>query len=178
MRNPLANQAQETTIGDYGYRVEPLSFPDGRKAFVRLSNLIGPALESLASAARASEGKDETDEDAWWSAIGGALGGLLRTLKDEDLIYFETLYAKKTWVKHPPDDDGLVKEPLLAKILNDHFAGHLDEYFSWLVFCIKSTFGSFFADAWRKATALSAKEKTAAPSSSIFRTASHGKTGD
>jgi len=131
--NPLAFKAKEQTINGITYKVEPLGFTTGRKAFVRLSNLLGPALASL-------DTSKASNEQAAKDAFFGAIGMFLSTLKDEDLAYFEGLYAPRTIVVMP---DG--KEPLLKDCLETLFVGErFGDYFAWLGFAIWGTYGDFF----------------------------------
>lgn len=143
MTSPLASQAKTKLIGDCAYTVEPLGFIDGRKAFVRLGNLLAPALTAL-------ETKKPKDDTEAGSVFFNALGSLLERLNDADLEYFQGLYAKRTTVKLP---DG--REPVLADILDTHFTGkRFIDYFAWLGFAIWSTYGDFFTDALTKASDL------------------------
>lgn len=131
--SPLASQIKSKTIGDCVYQVEPLGFLDGRKAFVRLGNLLGPALSALDK----REGATEADAA---NAFYGAIGLLLATIKDEDLAYFEGLFSKRTTVTLP---DG--REPVLKDIIAEHFIGaRFGDYFAWLAFALWGTYGDFF----------------------------------
>jgi hypothetical protein len=140
--------------------VEPLGFIDGRRAFVRLANLLGPALSRLETPKPGPDGK--VSEESAAAVFGSALGAILTTLKDEDLTYFENLFAARTFVKLP---DG--REPLLRDAIKaEHFAGsRLADYFGWLVFSLQVTYGDFFGDAWRKLGASRSQAVKANPSS-------------
>lgn len=143
MSTPLAHQIKEKKLGDCTYRVEPLGAIDGKKAFIRLGNVIGPALHALKLA------PGSTAEETI-GAFAGALGGLLSNLKYEDLEYFEKLFSPKTTVVYT-DDEGRERSPLL-KDLPDHFApaaGRFDQYIPWLVHALDVSFGEVFRGAWR-----------------------------
>lgn len=141
--SPLFAQAKAFVIGDCTYTVEPLGFVEGRKALVKLTNVIGPALQSLdprksANQAEALEG------------FLAAIGTLLATLKDDDLVYFEGLYSKRTLVKLP---DG--REPVLRDVLEQHFTGErFAHYFAWLGHALWGTYGDFFTVGLGKLTDL------------------------
>jgi hypothetical protein len=136
-------ETKSREINGVRYEVEPLGFVAGRKAFVRLANLLGPALGSFDAAPKGVDGK-VTEADAG-AALTKAIGGLLATIRDEDLIYFQDLFSKRTTV-HLADG----KSPVLAGVLEEHFTGNLGAYFSWLAFAIEATYADFFGDAWRK----------------------------
>lgn len=156
--SPLASQAKTQKIGDCDYRVEPLGFLDGRKAFVRLVNLIGPALSKFES------GKMEETGAA-------AIGQLLTSIKDEDLQYFQELFQGRTIVVLPEG-----REPVLKDILKDHFQGdRFGDYFLWLGHCLWVCFGPFFKGLLKNAGSLGLSQKASA---SISPTESNGKTGD
>jgi hypothetical protein len=182
MSTPLAFQAQETTIGDCTYRVEPLGFVDGRKLFVRLLNILGPSMASMDSKVEdGTPGAQEAAVNAFW----GGIGKLLTSVKDEDLVHLEALFKVRTTVVLPPNDQGQVLEPVLRDIMYPkdgpgHFAGdRFLDYFQWLAFCLKVTYGPFFSGAWTKmasVAALAPGGKAALPS--IFRQTSTGGSGD
>lgn len=147
----LSHQARAKQIGDFVYTVAPIGALDGKKAFVRLGNVIGPALNALKLDPNGSP------EDAI-GAFASSIGNLLTSLKFEDLEYFERLFAPQTRVRLSPD-----REPKLSDI-PEHFApagGHFDHYIPWLVHALDVNFGEVFRGAWRANVAKfsAAKEK-------------------
>lgn len=139
-------ETKSREINGVRYEVEPLGFVAGRKAFVKLANLLGPALGSFDAAPKGADGKvSESDAGA---ALTSAIGKFLATVRDDDLTYFQDLFAKRTTI-HLPDG----KSPVLHGVLEDHFTGNLGAYFSWLAFAIEATYADFFGDAWRKIAA-------------------------
>ncbi len=134
-------RVQSKTINGCRYEVEPLGFTTGRRVFVRLANLVGPALASLDTSS-APKGDATAAASAFTEAIGRLLGGL----RDEDLEFFQEAFAKRTRVHL---DGG--KAPVLADVIEVHFAGdRFADFFEWLVFAFTVTYGDFFVGAWRK----------------------------
>ena len=120
-------------IGKNTYTVTPLSAIPGRRVFVRLAKVLGPAVAKGASV----KGDDS-------QATIEAFAGLMGALSEDDIDFFCDTFAASTTVRL----NG--KEPDLAGIFDLHFAGNYLEMFRWLAFCVEVNFGDFFAGLRRK----------------------------
>lgn len=125
----MALEKQSKQIGDYTYEVTQFDAIKGRRVFVRLSNLLGPAF---------SEMKSENDGNK-------AIGKLLENLKEVDLDYFCDAFAECTEVGGGDFAEG--KTPKLKAIFGLHFAGKYFAMFEWLTFALEVNYQSFFDEA-------------------------------
>lgn len=123
MRDP-----ETKTIDGIQFRITPLGFNEGRRGFVRLSKLLGPALGAAASAGT-------KDPEGLAGALERALGGLT----DEDLEWFADVMGKATQFS----DDGS-RWPWLTKDNREAlFSGRLMLFFRWLVFALEVNYSDF-----------------------------------
>lgn len=123
-------QTRKLEIEPYTYSVTQLDALKGRKAFVKLANVLGPAFR-LATSSQA------------------VIGSLLSGLREEDLEHFCDIFAANTCVSGGEHGD---KAPVLTKALfMTHFAGDYGAMFEWLVFCVETNFSSFFPSLERMA---------------------------
>ena len=123
------------TIDGVQFRVTQLGFSASRKALLRLSKSIGPALAEVLEAA-------ESTKDV---ALAPALGRLVESVNEEDLDFFSQVFGESTSYS----EDG-ERWPLLRKENQEIlFTGRMLTFFKWLGFCIEVNYADFF-DAYRK----------------------------
>lgn len=124
-------------IGDYTYAVKQLDALKGRKVFVRLANVLGPAFEGL--------GKGE-------DAVEKALGKLLASLREDDMEYFCKQFAPSTMVLggEYADDPRSLQSDLF---FGTHFAGKYLDMIEWLIHCVQANYSSFFQGIGAKVAA-------------------------
>lgn len=122
-------EAQKKTIGEVTFEVTPLGFKQGRKAFVRLSKAVGPALAAAESVDHIKAGRGVT----------GMLEKLLDNVTDDDLDWFAEVMGKATRFSRDGDRwpylDGNNREAL--------FGGNLVLFFKWIVFCLEVNYADF-----------------------------------
>lgn len=116
-------RSEETTIGEYRYRVTQLDTLTGIDVAARLTTKFGSALR-------------DGDPDNMFQAIGA----LAEKLTAEEIKYYVNIFAARTEVIMP---DG--REPYLKDRLLVHFAGKYGELIDWLRFCFEVNFRDFFA---------------------------------
>ncbi len=146
--------ATETkTIGAFRYKVTQLDAHRGRRAFMRLTKLIGPAMVQLQSSGKLDD------------KIEKAITQLVDRLGEDDVDYFCDLFASMTSVSG--GDLKANAEPQLDAIFSVHFAGRYLEMLQWLIFSMKVNFASFFG-GWAAllAPALSASDSPKEPTGS------------
>lgn len=139
-------QPAKQTIGAFTYTCMPLTAVPGRRAFVRLAKVLGPALGAAAMAAEGDEG-----------GMVAAFAGLVQHLSEDDVDYFCDLFGASCTVRIGKED------PLVKDIFETHFMGRYLDMFKWLAFCVMTNFGDFFAGLRAKAAAQTA-ETTPTPS--------------
>ena len=124
MREP-----QKRTIEGVTFEVTPLGFKRGRRAFVRLSKAIGPALGAADSVDALRQGRGVTE----------VLEKLLDSVSDEDLEWFADVLGKGTRFSRDGD-----KWPFLNESNRDAlFGGELVLFFRWLMFALEVNFSDF-----------------------------------
>ncbi|MBS2020454.1 MAG: hypothetical protein JST00_46785 [Deltaproteobacteria bacterium] len=138
---------EEKIIGGYRYKVTQLDAVKGRRAFMRLMKVVGPAYSKGAT-----------------SGIEGALEDLVSRLSEDDVDHFCDVFAKTTQVSGGDLTEG--REPFLRDIFMFHFAGRYLEMVQWLVFCCEVNFASFFAQAASLLAAPAAAAKAESASTS------------
>jgi len=124
MREP-----QKKTIDGVTFEVTPLGYSTGRKAFVRLSKAVGPAL------AEAAGGGPDPD-------MAAALGSLVQNVEDDDLEWFADVLGKTTRFS----SDGGDKWPFLTEANREVlFSGRIFLFFQWLAFALEVNFSDFLS---------------------------------
>lgn len=119
----MALEQHTREIGSHTYTVTTLDAVKGRKAFVRLLNVMGPILKSA-------------------SDVETLVANLASGLSPADMDHFCELFGGVTTVTGGEYGD---KTPLLLPAaFGTHFAGNYLEMFEWLGFCFEANFGSFF----------------------------------
>lgn len=124
-------EVQEKEIRGRTYRVAQLGSTLGRRTLTRLVQAIGPSLAELIK----SEG-----EGIDLASTAGAIATFSRDLKDADLEYLCSTFAKVTEVQGEDADAWLP----LDKHLDLHFAGKYGAMFEWLWFCLEVNYSDFF----------------------------------
>jgi hypothetical protein len=128
MREP-----SKKTIDGVTFEVTPLGHKKARKAFMRLSKAIGPA---LAGAAGSGDVSDLTGADV---NIAAALGELVNHVSDEDLEWFSDVFGRTTRFS----TDGQKWPFLDAANREVLFSGRLLLFFHWLAFALEENFSDF-----------------------------------
>lgn len=118
-------KTQTRRIGAYDYTVTQLDAIRGRRAFVRLTKILGPAI-----AAGGTKGDS------------AAFEAFFDHLSEAEMDYFCDLFADVTAVSGGSFDK---RAPQLKDIFLTHFAGDYASMMSWLIFCVEVNFSSFFA---------------------------------
>jgi len=124
-------ETKSKKIGQYDYRVTQLDALSGRKLFIRLAKIAGPAL-------------GEFDTKDAQKSIAAVLGKIAASLSDEDMDAFCDVLAKTTEVAGGEYNQ---RSPQLADVFALHFAGKYLEMFQWLAFALEVNFGDFFSRA-------------------------------
>lgn len=119
------------TIGDHSYTTTQLDAVRGRRVFMRLARIVGPAFAEMGGS------QDET-------GLARAFGVAIKNLSEDDLDYFCDVFADATTVTGGKYG---AKAPLLKDVFSLHFAANYGDMTAWLVFCMKVNFGSFFGSA-------------------------------
>ncbi len=119
------------TVGGHSYTTTPLDAVRGRRVFMRLARIVGPAFAQL------NAGQDEASQ-------ARAFGEAIKNLSEDDLDYFCDVFAEATTVSGGNYGS---KAPVLKDVFPLHFTANYGEMTVWLVFCMKVNFGSFFASA-------------------------------
>ena len=127
-------QTREITIGDFTYEVKQLDAITGRKAFVRLCNILGPVF------ANAEQLQNENDAAALFGAFASSL-------KEADMDHFCEMFGARTEVT--PLAGGGEPRTLVKLFFMEHFAGNYMEMLEWLAFCLQVNFESFFVGMQR-----------------------------
>ena len=123
MREP-----EKKTIDGVTFEVTPLGYAVGRKAFVRLTKAVGPAL------AEAAQGSEE-------GSMSAALERLVSSVEDSDLEWFADVLGKTTRFS----TDGS-KWPFLSEANRETlFSGRIFLFFQWLAFALEVNFSDFLS---------------------------------
>ncbi len=122
-------QTSERAIGKHTYYVTQLGFRKSREVFARLTKIIGPALGSLLA------GGDNQ------AKAGAALEALCAQVSESDLEYLCDTFGEWTTVKA-----GDKKMKLTAEAMELVFAGHIEDCFRWLAFCLEANYAGFFGE--------------------------------
>lgn len=127
--------AGKRTIDGVIFEVTPLGYREGRKAFVRLSKAVGPAL------AQASSGGDMADLSGSDVDVAAALSALVSEVSDGDLEWFADILGKTTRFSRGGD-----KWPYLVEANREAlFAGEILLFFKWLAFALEVNFSDFLS---------------------------------
>ena len=115
----------------FTYTVTQFDALVGRREFVKLANLLGPAFGAATS-------------------IQAGIGKALSSLDPKELDRLCDVFGAQTRVTGATiaDKDGtpLTPGPLLTgKFFGEHFAGNYCDMFEWLVFCVTANYASFFS---------------------------------
>jgi hypothetical protein len=130
-------EPKSTEINGCKYTLAPVGYRDARDAWIRILNVIGPALETL------EKYDAKASNDVGVSAA--AIGRLIAKLTPEDLDFVERKFAAYTTIRRAGD----AKSPQLSDVMEMHFSGeNCTDAPLWLAFCISSTYARFF-DALR-----------------------------
>lgn len=123
-------EAERKTIDGIVFEVSPLGFKQGRKAFVRLSKAVGPALAAAKSL-----------EDLKGSNVTAMLEKLVREIDDEDLEWFSDVFGKVTRFSREGD-----KWPFLTDSNRELlFQGRIMLFLKWLAFSLEVQFSDFYS---------------------------------
>ncbi len=146
---------QEKVLGGIHFRVTPLGFKEARRAFVRLTKAVGPAL------ARAADGTDPANARPEDLDMGSVLEALVDRVEDSDLEWFANVFGKTTTFSR----DGQ-KWPILREAEREVLfgGGQLMLFFEWLKFCLEVNFADFL-DFVRRAKPDDALTETQSPDS-------------
>jgi len=125
MREP-----QKKTIDGITFEVTPLGFKQGRKAFVRLSKALGPALGAAPSVDALKAGRN----------VSAILERLVAEVSDDDLEWFASTLGDKN-TRYSTD---LEAWPFLNSANRETlFQGRLTLFFKWLIFALEVNFSDF-----------------------------------
>lgn len=130
----------DVVIGEYSYEVKALDAVTGRKAFVKLVNMLGPSF------------KDGMDDAAVFAELA-------HTIKPEDMDHFCKLFGARTEVSGPGIAEGSTRT-LTEVFFMEHFASNYFDMLEWLAFCLKVNFESFFRGMQRLQKDLRPKVET------------------
>lgn len=145
MREPV-----KKTISGVTFEVTPLGHAQGRRGFVRLAKVLGPALAAGAGA----RGKGTED-------MSRALEGLAERLSDEDLEWFSEAFGGAT--RFSTDDPK--KWPYLTEANRESlFQGRIVLFFEWLLFALEVNYSDFL-EWFRRATNAAAPAENQTPDS-------------
>lgn len=135
----LKNETRQ--IGSYSYKVTALNALDGRKAFVRLVKLVGPAISAF--------GAGNSNDD-----LLKGLSTFASNLDEADFEFFCNKFSPVTDVS----GGELGEQPrTLEKVFMTHFSANYFEMCEWLAFAFEVNFSSFFAGAAEAMKGLSKK---------------------
>lgn len=129
----MAEKEQTRTIEGVTYLISPMSFDISREALIRFGKICGPFIANLATA----RGGDEASKH---EAVKNAIQAIVALVSNEDLKYFDSVFAPRTkYIDH----EG--KEIYLKPVLVVHFDDKLDAYFQWLRECILINWSKAFS---------------------------------
>ena len=124
-------------LNGFKYNVTQLDGIKGRRNFVKLANVLGPAMKLVAPNVK-SLGDVKL-------ALMAASVSLLADLKAEDLDHFCDLFGETTTLEGPGIPEG--NKPLLkGQLFMTHFAGNYFAMFEWLSHCISANYARFFSE--------------------------------
>lgn len=128
-------ETKQKQIGKYSYTCSPLTGKKAIKVFVRLCNVLGPAVKGLDIAAAI-----EQDESAAAASLMSGVAEALMSLKDSDLEYLVEMFSANCDVALEPG-----KTPKLSQLGDDFWGVKADftDIFPWLFFCIQTSYASF-----------------------------------
>lgn len=127
MKLPFKIESKQ--IGSYTYTVTQLDALRGRRAAVRLGNILGIAGSAAGDANSGELG----------GTLATAIGKVLERLTEEQFDYFCDLFAEQTTVSGP-DYKG---QPQLSEVFATHFADRYGDMIQWFAFCLEVNFKSF-----------------------------------
>lgn len=119
---------KQRKIGEYTYLVVPLQTSEALEVERRLRAILFTGVEKLG-----------TQGD-----ITAGLAGLFKALTADDQGYITNLFCENTQIQQG------AKVTLLKHDYDEHFAGHLDEWLDWVLFCLDVNFSSFLTGVLSK----------------------------
>lgn len=128
-------ETKSKQIGKFTYTCSPLTGKKATKVFVRLCNVIGPAVKGIDLGAAMQE-----DEAGAAASFMSGIAEALMSLKDVDLEYLIDMFAANCTVMLEPG-----KVPVVAH-LGESFWGitvPFTDVFPWLFFCIQTNYADF-----------------------------------
>lgn len=127
---------EEIQIGTYTYRMKQLQLRPARALFIKLGNVLGPALGD--AIAQGSEGQDVNIGGA---QLGKAIGGLFSVLTDADFEYVQQqVLGATSWL----NEQG--HYVVLAGIADAHFGSDLARLVRLMFEYLKFQYGDFLKD--------------------------------
>jgi len=123
---------EDRTIGSTIFRIKQLPFGKARPAFLKISQIVMPALATL----QVQPGQSIPIEAALRSALG--------SVSDADLQWLSETFAFESQYSI----DGGTKWPMLAPNMEAVFGGNMLLFFKWILACAEVNFADFF-DAFR-----------------------------
>lgn len=151
MKLPFKIESKQ--IGSYTYTVTQLDALRGRRAAVRLGNVLG-----IAGSAVTGESPAEDVGATFLSAVGK----ILERLTEEQFDYFCDLFAEQTAVSGP-DYKG---QPQLSEVFATHFADRYGDMIQWFAFCLEVNFRSFIGGLRPLFARLAAASASSSPKAS------------
>ncbi len=139
-------------IGDRHFEVRALPAKMGRKALLRLTKKLGPAVAAMLDGRDATglEGVNLMDLD-----VSGAIRTLAQDLEEGDMEYFCDLFAAYTAAEVSPGT-GQMMELGKGTTFDMLFSQHYEVMLQWLWFCLEVNFGGFFGALGVSASPLAA----------------------
>ena len=126
----------EIVIGEDTYKIGVLPNKLARPVFVRLSNVLGPALGEIIAA-----GDDADANGPGMQGIGAAIARLTAGLRDEDLEYLQiSLFTHVQWLN--PQGHWVP----LRGIMEAHFTGEFGKSFKVLFAALSHNYGDYLKE--------------------------------
>lgn len=151
MKLPFKIESRQ--IGSYTYTVTQLDALRGRRAAVRLGNILGIAGGAM---------NGEATADDVGGTLAAAIGRILERLTEEQFDYFCDLFAEQTTVSGP----GFQGQPQLNDVFATHFADRYGDMVQWFVFCLEVNFRSFIGGLRPLFARLAAASASSSPKAS------------
>ena len=129
-------QEKDIEIGGHNYRMRQLQLRPARALFIKLGNVLGPAISKAIS-----DGSQGDDVKIGGKQFGSALGSLFTTLTDEDFDYVQKKVLDNTsW----QNDQG--HYVVLAGIADAHFGSDLARLMRLMFEYLSFQYGDFVKD--------------------------------
>lgn len=131
-------ETKSKQIGKFTYICSPLTGKKAIKVFVRLCNVLGPAVKGIDLGAAMQE-----DEAGAAASFMNGIAEALTELKDIDFEYLVEMFSGNCTVSISPD-----KQPLLSAF-GENFWGvqaSFTDIFPWLFFCIQTNYADFLGE--------------------------------